>query len=274
MAEVWPIPQYDLVMNNDQEWFLHLLHSIPEEQRAPTMLVVWHIWHAHNELTHDKPCPPIEGSRRFLVSYLNSLVMIKEFPNADVAKGKMVIEEYKGFKHLRKHQDCAQQVKQYWKPPSQGEAKLNVDGAFTSTGAGAGMVLRDAKGEVIFTACRTLGNCSNATEAELVAIEEGLKLALHWIGLPLTVEMDCAEAVKLIKECTPNNSIHAFRIVTIRELLRERESRLSKVSHEVNVVAHELAKMSRLQNKIDFWLSSFPRDVAVSIAIDCNLILI
>jgi hypothetical protein len=44
----------------------------------------------------------------------------------------------------------------------------------------------------------------------------------------------------------------------------------SKVSREVNVVAHELAKMSRLQNRTDVWLSSFPQDVAVSIATDCN----
>jgi hypothetical protein len=30
-----------------------------------------------------------------------------------------------------------------WLPPKPGEAKLNVDGAFTQDGAGTGMVLRD-----------------------------------------------------------------------------------------------------------------------------------
>jgi hypothetical protein len=35
-----------------------------------------------------------------------------------------------------------------------GEAKLNTDGAYTANGAG--MVLRNHQGEVIFTACCTL----------------------------------------------------------------------------------------------------------------------
>jgi hypothetical protein len=35
-----------------------------------------------------KPCPSIEGSRRFLRSYLNSLLMIKQCPEMDVAKGE------------------------------------------------------------------------------------------------------------------------------------------------------------------------------------------
>jgi hypothetical protein len=58
-------------------------------------------------------------------------------------------------------------------PPKQGKAKLNVDGAFAGDGAGACMVLRDHQGQVIFTACRSLQYCRDATEAELWAIEEG-----------------------------------------------------------------------------------------------------
>jgi hypothetical protein len=49
-------------------------------------------------MTHGKPCPPIEGSRRFLVSYLNSLLTIKQFPEADMAKGKMVVDPKQGFR--------------------------------------------------------------------------------------------------------------------------------------------------------------------------------
>jgi ribonuclease HI len=78
-----------------------------------------------------------------------------------------------------------------WTLPPQGFAKLNIDGAFTIQSAGAGIVLRDHAGEVIFTACRNLDTCMDAPEAELAAIEEGIKLALHWSALKIIVETDC-----------------------------------------------------------------------------------
>lgn len=71
MMEVWDLPSDELLKPTGHEWLLHLLLSIPERQHAPTLMTFWRIWHSHNELTHDKLCPPIEGSRRFLVSYLN-----------------------------------------------------------------------------------------------------------------------------------------------------------------------------------------------------------
>ena len=54
------------------------------------------------------------------------------------------------------------------RPPSAGKVKLNSDGSFTGDGrAGAGMVLRDSNGAIIFSACRTLYRCCDALEAEL-----------------------------------------------------------------------------------------------------------
>jgi septation ring formation regulator EzrA len=88
------------------------------------------------------------------------------------------------------------------------------------------MVLRDLHGTVIVAAARQLTNCTDALDAELAAIEEGL--ALHWTSMNLMVETDCAEAVELIKQTTPNMTIYASRIQEIREMLREREIRMPK----------------------------------------------
>jgi hypothetical protein len=63
-----------------------------------TLMVLWRIWHGHNEITHDKPCPPIEGSRRFLIGCLNSLLINKQWPEAAVEKGKMIVDTAQGFK--------------------------------------------------------------------------------------------------------------------------------------------------------------------------------
>jgi hypothetical protein len=158
------------------------------------------------------------------VSYLNSLLIIKQFPQADIVKGKMVIDQDRGFQKAKRQPKNGRHVLQSWRPPDEGEAKLNVDGAYAGTNqAGCGMLLHTHDRQVIYAACRNLTDCSSATEAELIAIEDGLKLALQWSNLRFDVETHCAEACNLIMEKGPNRSAHAFRINVIRDLLRERE---------------------------------------------------
>lgn len=72
-----------------------------------------------------------------------------------------------------------------------------MDGSFRQEdgSAGAGMILRDHLGQVIFAACRFLPWCNDPLEAELAACEEGLSLAQQWSDLPIALESDCAEAL-------------------------------------------------------------------------------
>jgi hypothetical protein len=105
-------------------------------------------------------------------------------------------------------------------------------------------------GEVISTACRSVDTCRDATEAELMAIEQGLKLALHWSDLKIIVETDCANAVELISGKKPNLSAYAFSITTISGLLRERETVLVKINRSCNSVGHELAKIGTVEPKV------------------------
>jgi hypothetical protein len=97
------------------------------------------------------------------------------------------------------------------------------------------MVPRTGTREVIFSACRSLTNCRDMVQAELAAIEEGLKLALQWSNLPVSVDIDCAEATALIMEQTSNASVFAFSISVIRDLLRERGWCLGKTSRDCTI---------------------------------------
>jgi hypothetical protein len=130
MRTIWDLPREDMIVPNGREWLLHLLAMLPEIQRAMVLMILWRIWHVHNEITHDKPMPQVEGSKRFLASYLDSLLMIKQEPNSDPVKGKMVLSynhdhgSARGAKHTEKrHRDDAK-----WVAPSEGMAKLNTDG--------------------------------------------------------------------------------------------------------------------------------------------------
>jgi hypothetical protein len=106
-----------------------------------------------NEATHDKPLPSMESSKGFLCNYLNLLHDIKCKSSGDIIKGKKysgAIRSPTGPVHIKKGPDKT------WIKPSHGWVKLSVDGSFSATNgmAGAGMVLRDADGFPISTACR------------------------------------------------------------------------------------------------------------------------
>ena len=105
-----------------------------------------------------------------------------------------------------------------WESPDAYHAKLNVDGAFVKENgtAGAGMILRDHEGDVIFAVTRTLFNCGDPLEAEMAAMKEGLRLSLHWTNLPLVVEMDRAELLKFVQSKDGDRSRYAYQVNEIR----------------------------------------------------------
>jgi hypothetical protein len=101
-------------------------------------------------------------------------------------------------------------------------------------------------------------------------MEEGIRLTLQWTNTRFSAERDCAEAIQLIKDSTPNTLVYAGRVAVIRELLRERGSYVVKVSRELNSVSHGLAKLGRVQGRTKFWLSNYPQEVAEAVHHDCN----
>jgi hypothetical protein len=132
------------------------------------------------------------------------------------------------------------------------------------------MVLRDHQGAVIAAACREVTHCRDATEAELMAIKEGVQLGLLWTTQPFTVETDCSEGVELLEEFTPNTSMYAFRVAFIRDLLKERDISVVKINREANMASHELAKIGMVSHKSDVWFVNFPPAVCRALDHDCN----
>ena len=78
--------------------------------------------------------------------------------------------------------------------------KLNIDGSYSeSTGAaGAGMILHDDHGRIVFSSWRCLSRCGSALEAELSACMEGMFLALEWSQQDVLVETDSMKVAKMI----------------------------------------------------------------------------
>lgn len=134
---------------------------------------------------------------RFLASYLSSLYTIKYDPHTDPIKGKAVVGIGLKTKHpIGCFVDEVEDAQ--WAAPDIGRVKLNTDASVIGVEAGVGMILRDHEGSIVFTSCRHLQGCSDVLEAELLALREGISLALQWSNLPLDIESDCLEAVTMV----------------------------------------------------------------------------
>lgn len=105
-------------------------------------------------------------------------------------------------------------------------------------------------------------------------MEEGLKLALLWTREAIVLESDCSVALDLIRVGSANNSVYAFKVSSIRELVQERGILCAKIGRETNSVAHGLAQLGRINGRTDVWLRDYPPDIHEAITNDCNSTLV
>lgn len=255
MSERWSLPAISGIQNSGTEWLLNLIGCLPMECVNKVLMTLWRIWHVRNEVVHEKQPPPMEASCQFLMSYMQSLMQIKHHPGEDIIKGKFIVENASF--HTYRVSTVAEPIP--WMAPPLGWHKLNTDGSFSSDGlAGAGSILRDDKGKIIFSSCRQMFHTSDALEAELFALKEGLSLALHWSTLPLLLEVDCLEIVKLLKNEDMDRSIHMSLIEEIKSLMKIRQTSIAHVKRDQNISAHFMANYARVNRRTAVWLASGP----------------
>ena len=135
MRDYWDLPTIEDLCDAAPEWLFRLLDNLSDVQRLASLMIMWRIWYARNEITHNKPPVPIEASRRFLTSYITSLLAIQQHPEADLTKGKQVID-LSGSMPKSTH---AITVAPRWEAPDANHAKLNIDGALSRKMARLGL---------------------------------------------------------------------------------------------------------------------------------------
>lgn len=160
-------------------------------------------------------------------------------------------------------------------PPDTNWVKLNTDGSFVSSeDAGAGMILRDNTGAIIFSACRALYACRDALEAELCACMEGLSLAIQRSDLPISIEMDSTTAVSLISGAEIDRSVYASLIKEIRFLSSLRSNCITHVSRTQNKASDSLATFGRVHGRTMTWIAAGPEEVLEIVRDDCKTFVI
>ncbi|XP_024179032.1 uncharacterized protein LOC112185053 [Rosa chinensis] len=88
-----------------------------------------------------------------------------------------------------------------WKRPQENWVKVNCDGAFqqaTRKGGGAGIVIRDVNGDFQVGAVRLLPLVTSPFHAELMALKEGINLAVALQHELVLFESDCSLLVQAL----------------------------------------------------------------------------
>ena len=204
----------------------------------------------------------MEVSRRFLQSYVTSLLGIQQYPQGDWDKGKMTIQQEGAEQPISQVGGVPRRAHK-WSPPPANWTKLNVDGSFSHDDgrAGTGMVLRDQEGAIIFSVCHSLWSCPDPLHAELAGCMEGIALALQWTELSFIVECDSLQAVQLINASGQDRSQYAMVVSEVKHLMSERECHVIHISREQNNVSHTLANFGRTEDRTVVWLRSGPDNI-------------
>jgi hypothetical protein len=127
MRSTWLLPTADVMQAPSSNWFASILEAIPVSMIDAFLLVAWRIWFAHNEVTHDKDLPSIEGSKIFLLSYIRTLKSIKSLSTEEVIKGKCA----KFMDTIKPTLTCEPSPGNLrWLMPTPGWVKLNCDGSY------------------------------------------------------------------------------------------------------------------------------------------------
>ena len=195
----------------------------------------------------------------FWQATMNPLAHTKLDTNVDFVKGKMEVTHSFPMVHARDDDNVT--ICTPWSPPNQGHVKLNTDGSVLNGKAGSDMVLRDDLGSIIFNVCRYIGDCEDILESEIMAMREGISLALQWISLPIDVVSVCMEAVSMVNNVDHNLSKYSFLIREIKHSMGERDSSITHIQCTCNGVSHAMANFGRGQGRTMVWLGSAPDEV-------------
>ncbi|XP_009805051.1 uncharacterized protein [Nicotiana sylvestris] len=126
-----------------------------------------------------------------------------------------------------------------WKPPKFPFYKLNTDSAHNNSKSGIGDLIRNANAEWVIGFATSI-TAESPTTAETYALMQGLQLALDRNLLPLEVEVDSRDSLRLLTSTKdiPNNLISDCRYL----LDRLGKPIVMHAYREQNGVADKLAK--------------------------------
>ncbi|KAL0458988.1 UNVERIFIED_CONTAM: putative ribonuclease H protein [Sesamum latifolium] len=133
----------------------------------------------------------------------------------------------------------------YWNKPPDNWLNLNTDGAAKGNPgpAGAGGLLRDHFGRIIFAFQEPLGTCSNV-QAELKAILRGLQICKDKNLHKIWIEVDALNVIKILENPCQEAWNLQHLLQKTRTLMRSLETKIPHIYREGNQAADFFANQA------------------------------
>ncbi|XP_062103477.1 uncharacterized protein LOC133814546 [Humulus lupulus] len=161
-----------------------------------------------------------------------------------------------------------------WTAPAEGEIKINVDAAVNKNQGHccSGVVIRNSLGEVIASSCTFFKYGYDPLVAELLAIQQGIKLTMKLNIKGGRIESDCSLAVGMLN-IPPDESGDLDLLVSDiqRETENQRILSVRFAPRSTNNVAHMIAKYGMLYQETSSWVGSVPQLASLALAEDTVL---
>ncbi|KAG8380419.1 hypothetical protein BUALT_Bualt06G0013400 [Buddleja alternifolia] len=204
------------------------------------ILILWYIWIAQNNRKHENIPFSSDSIIRQILDHMKMINRNKLWKIIHWIGDRNVAHLWHISLEFPSHVPKALSV--YWTNPNPNWIKLNTNGAsWGNLGqAGAGGLVRDHKGKVLFAFCEPLGMVSNMT-AELAPLDRGLQLCIEKGYQKVGIELDALSVIHIL--CSIYKGAWRFQnmLQSIRNSLRLLETTLSHIYCEGNKAADLLA---------------------------------
>jgi ribonuclease HI len=221
---------------NPKTWIFDFLSRSSSQNLTLLAVAFWHLWSARNGVRKDDhlkdPCQLSEQIKAYTT-------MIELHLSKPVAN----------------HRCVSKSSPPKWSPPPEGTVLINVDAALfkSSNRMGAGVVIRNHRGECLVACSELLLVVTMPELAEALALRRALALASEEGFEQVMVASDCLSVVQRIKSTTQD---HSYPGVIIQDMKKMASSFVScsffHISRKLNESAHVLAKRSELYGFVVF----------------------
>jgi len=205
-----------------------LLRRLTSDKSNDVAMMLWCLWRRRNDKVWDGDLKPINIAVQLARESLFQWQEVRSRPAALV-------------QHQQQHIEA-------WQPPDEDFVKCNVDAAMFEAQRcfGIGMCIRNSRGH--FLKAATCWHEGSPPPQEAKAI--GLRYAISWLGRlglsKVLIELDCKLVVDCIVDRNTNQAEFGSIISDCQALLQHPNFKISFARRHANVVAHTLAKASRL----------------------------